>query len=67
MNVCKANDLKQEISGRDWKDSSVVQGHERVHLERKGRRTSISAPLNEITRQISTPVALLAYILQSIR
>lgn len=62
--MCKAQQLKDEITARTWENSEVRHGEDCVYLERKGRRTSIKAPLNEITRQIRSPKALLAYVIE---
>lgn len=62
--MCKAQQLKDEITARTWENSEVRHGEDCVYLERKGRRTSIKAPLNEITRKITSPKVLLAYVIE---
>jgi hypothetical protein len=62
--MCKAQQLKDKVRETGLENSEVRFGDDCVYLERKGRRTSIKAPLNEITKHIKTPKALLAYVIE---
>lgn len=62
--MCKAQELKKEIKGKDWSKAVVDHDEYCVFLKYNGKKTDISVPLNNLTKDITSPKVLLAYAIQ---